>query len=830
MKSLVRHAAPLRPLVGGLLFFMGLLTFVTPANLLAQRATKLEVNQLPLEKVYLHLDKAYYTVGETLWFKAYLVDGRTQMPDTESEVVHVNLIDPDQEIVATKVLRITQGGGHNHFKLPPQLKSGHYNIRAYTHYMQNFGQQLFFEKSIYINASKQAVSQARRPTPKELQEGQPDVQFFPEGGHLVQGLVNPVAFKGLDASGKGWQVSGKVLDNQGQTVTDFSASHLGMGLFHFIPVKNKSYRAVVEHNGKTWEYPLPRAKPQGVLMTTSDHGKHYKIELRSTSVPIENYQLLVKQRGNDGMEVPIKPMKGEKAAVVKLDKDVLQEGIAQITLVSASGMPLAERLVFHQGQDVVETVSLTSPKELYGPKDKVRLEVSLPDGFGNPEDFAHLSLGVTHSAMTPSFTQAVDLKTYLLLHSELRGAIEHPGYYFHSQDVDRLKNLDLLMRTQGWRQYKLLDAVAKGQKGYVPEKGIGIRGKVIDPYKKDESVEGSVSLTLNNSEGMVKYTTRTDNKGYFRFEDLDLQDTTELLINAKVARIKKDKKRQPVDIYEIVLEEPTGPIRKGGHGNTIGLTDTQEAKDLSNLALMEMGSAIQLEEVQVMAPEKKDEWELKEEYYQSKRVGALYRNPSHTLDFDDPTIIAMPNLNPLQVLQGRVPGVVVRGDYVYVRGNTSLGNNAALVLVDGFPIDPQGFFLPPQEIDFIDVLKGPDTGIFGLRGGNGVVAIYTKTGLAIKNKPTGRRGGSLTTEHPGFAQSKTFYTPKYPNAGTSHNTLKASTTLYWEPNIGLDSEGKATIAFPTAELPGEYRVRLEGISSTGVPLSTSKSIEIKSSL
>jgi hypothetical protein len=55
--------------------------------------------RLPVEKVYLHMDKPYYNIGDTLWFKAYLVDGIHLAPSKRSGLLYVEL-DDDSTVVA----------------------------------------------------------------------------------------------------------------------------------------------------------------------------------------------------------------------------------------------------------------------------------------------------------------------------------------------------------------------------------------------------------------------------------------------------------------------------------------------------------------------------------------------------------------------------------------------------------------------------------------------------------------------------------------------------------------------------------------------------------
>ena len=108
-------------------------------------------NTLPSEKVYLHLNKSIFTAGETIWFKAYLVDGMSHQKGTLSSTLHVDLIDIHQNhILSSKTFRIEEGVSHGQFDLPDTLPSSAYQVRGYTQWMRNFSQDNFYTANIAI--------------------------------------------------------------------------------------------------------------------------------------------------------------------------------------------------------------------------------------------------------------------------------------------------------------------------------------------------------------------------------------------------------------------------------------------------------------------------------------------------------------------------------------------------------------------------------------------------------------------------------------------------------------------------------------------------------
>ncbi|WP_295669229.1 carboxypeptidase regulatory-like domain-containing protein [uncultured Mucilaginibacter sp.] len=118
-------------------------------NQLLAKSTK-AYTDLPIEKVYLHFDKPYYAVGDTIWFKAYLTTGIHQ-PSLISKIVYVHFLAPHDSLVQSLKLQVKNGVTWGHLALNQNAyKKGNYRIVAYTNYMNNLGVAYFFNKSITL--------------------------------------------------------------------------------------------------------------------------------------------------------------------------------------------------------------------------------------------------------------------------------------------------------------------------------------------------------------------------------------------------------------------------------------------------------------------------------------------------------------------------------------------------------------------------------------------------------------------------------------------------------------------------------------------------------
>ena len=138
------------------LFFLGFLIFSVPT--LAQEGLPKQIQdyfnsyqeEFPVEKAYLHLDKFTYTLGDDLWFSAYVVAGGEQLPSPLSKTLYVDLFDGDGLRVAQKIIYLENGRGAGDFNFPSFGKTGTYQLKAYTTWMRNFGEDYFFTQQVQV--------------------------------------------------------------------------------------------------------------------------------------------------------------------------------------------------------------------------------------------------------------------------------------------------------------------------------------------------------------------------------------------------------------------------------------------------------------------------------------------------------------------------------------------------------------------------------------------------------------------------------------------------------------------------------------------------------
>jgi hypothetical protein len=219
------------------------------------------------QKVYVHQDRLQYIAGDTLWLSTYLLDAALYELYPGRQVVYVELLSPAGHTINRQKLSALQGRASGYIPLPDTLQWGEYSLVAYTQWMRNFDPAYFFSRPVPVY--NKFVARAKAPLPAIPAVDSLHLAFFPEGGHLVTGLTSRLAFKAVQANGKGVSVKGSIVDERGKEAALFESNALGMGSTLFTPEPGRKYTALCKTEEQAIAYALPEALPEGPVMTVA---------------------------------------------------------------------------------------------------------------------------------------------------------------------------------------------------------------------------------------------------------------------------------------------------------------------------------------------------------------------------------------------------------------------------------------------------------------------------------------------------------------------------------------------------------------------------------
>jgi hypothetical protein len=767
-------------------------------------------NNYPQEKMYLQLDKNLYKAGETVWFKAYVFTGAD--PSLLSRNFYAELSDPSGTILERKVYPVTESSTAGSFDLPKVVTSRHLHLRAYTTWMTNFDTAFYYEKDIRIYDAQLDSAGTVTVMPTEAK-----MQFFPEGGDMVEGVETMVAFKANDQFGLPVAVTGVVQDQTGKEQLAFESLHDGMGKFLLTPDRGDSMTAVwKDDHGVEHRTGLPAPKATGAVLRaiTGNQKVLFSVarpadggaELKHLTIIGHMHQHLV-YKARIGLDENY--MSGGT-----IPTGQLPSGVLVLTLFDANMIPLAERVVFVNNHEYLFNPEISVQIKGVAKRGKNSLVIDVPDTIKT-----NMSLAVTDVTADGEFPNDDNIISRLLLTGEIRGHVHDPYFYFSSTADSLVNMLDLVMMTHGWRRIKW-EALAKGQLPVIrnPEQDyLAMRVDVlgVDPYKitRDESL--NVILSRKDSSTQMLSVPHISGSR-FGLQGLVFFDTVRAFYQFNTNRALADEAAITFSNGLVRGSKVARPLFTGFDGwtaeDSIYLKRNRYiAQEQARVQPIEDARIKTLKAATVIGYEKSATEKLDERYASGMFAGG----DAHTFNLlDDVFANAFPDI--FTYLQGKVAGLQITAGSG-PGGTPSLawrGAKPSLYLNEMQVDASQLQSVAVPDIAMVKVFP-PGSGIGFGGGSGGVIAVYTKKGGDSKNTDPNFKGlpRSLIA---GYSMPKEFYSPNYLENNPANGREDLRTTLYWKPYLLTDKETRrVNIDFFNNDISKKLRVVLEGFNEDG---------------
>ncbi len=753
------------------------------------------------EKVYVHTDKNMYLTGEIMWFKIYEMGAANNSQMDFSKVVYTEIISNDQKVVLQAKTGITNGSGSGSLQLPIDLSSGTYRIRSYTNWMKNFGPDYFFEKSLYVVNT--LLKPERAVAADKVNYA---IQFFPEGGDLVEGLSSKIGFKAVDNEGLGIDFTGSIVDENNEVIASIKPAKFGIGSFVMKPMANRNYRAVIQvPGGGSVTSALPAVKKNGYVMSVKEiSGDKLNIEIGTNTGTSDEMLLIAHTRQETKITEKISLRNGK--ADFQVDKSKLGDGISHFTLFNGSGQPIAERLYFKRPAAKL-MFNVKPDQQQYGKRKKVSLDL---DALNEKGEQADANASISIYASNGAAPAGIDIVSYLWLKSDLKGYVEEPGYYFRSADAQSTEGLDNLMLTQGWRRFIWDDVVSNKVKKpvFLPEiDGHTIEGKLIDT-RTNAPASNIVTYLSVPGKNFQLYTARSNTNGEVTFHTRNVAGPSELVAQTN---FKIDS------TYRIEFKSPYFTEYSSYRAPSIRLTEDYRS------TLLTQSVANQVQNVYLGN-------KLRTFYPAAIDSGSFYLKPADSYLLDN--FVRFNTMEEvLREYVTKVPVTRQKNEFnLWVSFKRHYDDQYVdvepLLVYDGVPIFDRGTKIvryDPKKVKSVEVL---DKKYFvGPASFNSIINFKSyKNNLpdfALDNRAT-------VVDYDGVQLRREFYSPVYETeAQVSDRLPDFRNLLYWSPGVVLGSSGKKSLSFYTSDQKGKYTIVVEGISSLGIPGSNVFNIEVK---
>jgi hypothetical protein len=803
-------------------YFWFIISFVLVFNLsrYAVAQPKKPVAELPkttsfklfFEKAYLHTDRDFYASGDDIWYKAYLVNGESNYPTYTSNNLYVELVSPDSKILTRQIIRMDQGMGVGDLKLTDSIPGGTYHLKAYTNWMRNFGDNFIFDKKITINSvagiKPQAPVGAKIKRKKNALEAEPvpnsyKISFFPEGGSMVEGVMGVVGFKAEDALGNGIKVSGSGTSSSGQTVSQFESTDVGLGSFTLLPTAGAAYQVKGTYkNGETFNVDLPEALTEGYAIHIRNTDSAFvQVTVSASQAMFDKHKgqkLTLAAKHGDLLYFEGKFTLNDIQAAVNIPKAQLPAGIVSVLLYDEQLHPNCERLAFINTRNEVK-VTLKSDKPVYQSKEKTDYTIRVTDAKGQPVH-ANLSLAAVDASIVPA--DETNISAYLLLQADIKGKIENAAQYFDPANANRFKQIDLLLLTQGWRDFvwKRLADSSNLKISYYPEAGFTVSGRLRGIFFDKPVPNTNITLFAPGAKGNKMFFTKTDQNGKYYLDNVELYGSQTLKLSARDDKGKKagwllldtiGHDPLPVIPTPLIDEEPSAQL-------ALFNAASKSRMNLAKSSRLVNGS-IQLNQVEI-----KDVHRSFTSY--TGEVLQTFGYPEFSYEIGS-KYLKYKDLEDFLVHE--VPGA-----------RTNPDAEGVVFFLEGKKVFPRLTVDKREDIfERIDYYTLTMDQVISVRvdhyvsmSSGDVMMIY----LTLKPSAFDKKEFYLVhTDVTGYYSARTFYSPNYEYTSTKADQR---TTIYWEPMISTDVNGQATVSYYNADPKSKIRIAVQGLTDKGVPI------------
>ncbi len=652
-----------------------------------------------------------------------------------------------------------------------------------------------------------------------------DVQILPEGGDLVDGLLQTVAFRSIDNTGSPVNISGKVINQNGKTISSFNSIHQGMGKFVMVPDANDVYSFVIEEPVQYKnKVKFPSVLKKGYVLTyigNKDSHSFFRVN-KNFTIPLKI--TAVWQMGNIVLSTQSFMLEDEK--IVKFKTENLPTGIAKLTLFDPYQQPVAERLVFIETGNK-NRLNIDLSKKKYKSRQKVEVNLSALTNDSLPLN-ANLSVMVTHIKKGISeLCDVPDIREYTILKTELSGKVYEPEQYFDNGTDAKLLfyRRDLLMLTHGWRKFTWYYQLTKMQN---PEYSFFNYDSYHGSVTKGKELAASTDINvLCLSKGIEKFSFKSDNQGRFSLHpEFEAKLNPIIIFHAdrknRFSRIRlniEDKEKemrdsvvtnfsQELDSYTFIQdyfldEKKTIVQSKAASDSILKIWDTEYIKEVTKTAKRKLTESE--EDLAHMFGKK---YSLSNDDIGNKAIPLreMFLRLSDRLEYLNGEIIhhsgvGMGMAGNNVSLYGQVDNSQSRNRYDVL----SVSINDELRYDSFIDLD----HLTSDMVDRVAYIYNP-------LSGKGSIHVWMDRSKAINPNEKLNKNSFVSQR---YDKVRTFYMPKYQSLIQKESSNPdRRVSMYWNNNIKTDSLGNAVFSFYTSDIRGDYLINIQGITKNNGPI------------
>ncbi len=744
----------------------------------------------PGRKIQVQPNKRIYTTFETIWFNVQVLDSVSNKPLFNNNIIFADLVTEEDSVLQNLVLHNTSAQSTGSFEIIDTSLNGVYFLRAYT---LSGAKEKNYNMGIYpIFITNGNASIATRFSEKQINPGNKSsvdtlVNIYPEGGHLISGIENMVTLKAFNSNGIPVKISFAIRDARNKLMVQFETNDKGIASFQFSPYLYGRYKVLMQRNGAEDSVTmLPRVDPFSMqLAVTSQSQQTIRARvLLEDSVFRNDYKTYLIGISRDSVCFA---GIGKGNYELNIPAGSFPPGLATLLLFDEKYKAVSQRTIFIDKNNVIAKVETN--RQVYSTREQGDIKISLMQPGGKPM-IAALAVSVVPSQATDTF-------------------LSNEKYAGYSQ----AELIAMNIFDEQWFKDSLIQKPSR-------ENFFTFSGQVLSGDKP--AGKGLQVSLISNKDLFLVLQDTTDADGKFQFELPPFNDGQPFNVQVKNLNGQNEQ-------YKVTFDKKMVPLVP---------TSTELKKDFyTDSSFIQLSRAIQTDS---FFKSEGKQWLMpvivKAEKQNDKR-SAVSRD---IITKEMLLAGGVNNIGNAVLASGKFQ---LMGGYLMYGGSSGFAPSATdepLIVIDGMQISTGGDIgsdatesspvlsylkqIQPQQVDYIKLLSGAAAGMYGVRGGHGVIEIHTSTA----NNNSLDANGLIAVSLKGIHQAKNFETPDYSDKkNRSSKAADLRTTLYWNGDVITGANGTPNLQFYTSDIKGKYTVFISGTTAFGEHVFASKEFEVK---
>jgi hypothetical protein len=758
------------------------------------------------ENAYVQSNQFYYSVGERIFYKVYLVANDSLSNYTRN--VYAEWYSQDGKYLQRQVLPTLMGLAAGDFQIPEKYIGQRIYLKLFTAYMQQSTSIPFLVTSFVVNQPSQTLM-----VPDTSAEGL-NVMVNPEGGVWVKGLPSVLTIRTLNGNNIPLSMNCRIIDGNGELLNLTSTAPNGYAQVEVTPENMGPYYIQVQLPNNTWaQQPLPAIQERGIVLRFNPQDFSFILQ-RTPDVPASQQEvtLLLFHQNNRLLETKFS-LEEKTRLKGRFSIDTMPTGFHRLVWLDNQQQILGQRIIYlHRSE--AERILLNTDTLSFDKKGKNVFTLQLLDTL-----FSSLSVAITDA----DYDEAnPDKSIYQLLGSDI--FLNHPS------------QANQAMRWLADNQIRLFDQWLQAQRIWYPamkdlfadtivstfpraETGyIHITGKVDNLSEKKTKKAGNMNLIIStgdNEKEMMQTELGAD--GSFYLNDLFYYDSANIFLQPNGITIPDASK---ITLQtNLIAGDPSrtlSVLKLALKPSVDSLSQLQQKYAADKRILDSMAASGTLQEVIVTTRVKKRIDEIDEKY-----TTGVFSSDGIKFDIVNDNLANMqPNV--FSYLQGRVAGLQISTQTFGAPTLKWRGDQVAVFLNEIQLTDPSTLnSIPMSDVAYIKVFRPPFVGAY-LGGSGGAIVVYTRRGdEGGMYDVTGLRRIKLE----GYSRPTNWESTLSDPDNNKKQVRDIRKTLYWNPSVQLDKNVNTyTIRFKNNDVTTRFRLIAEGVNKEGKPIRLEKII------